>query len=210
VGFYSAGVIGVWKGVISRPESEIPYWFLSQFESHRSPPVSFLGTGNTVLSVFHLSARRRGKREYQECSTLSITPAQGPWTSTFSTFLINNTRDAHPDAQQRSDARRDDPPAHMTVLHGVLPRVTLRLSDLSVLYTRKSGVVCASSLPSHLTGLKTLRREEASTQGISSSLSPGPHRHTPGSHWCSGTEDGGESSVHRCTQGCIASLYTQG
>ena len=41
----------VQKRVISRPESENSYWFITGFEIHRSPPVSFAGTTFTVLSI---------------------------------------------------------------------------------------------------------------------------------------------------------------
>ena len=55
--------------------------------------------------------------------------------------------------------------AQHDLLYGDLPRVTLWLSNLSVLSTRESGVTMRGDLPPALTPLGTLGHREALTQG---------------------------------------------
>ena len=50
-------IIGTRKGDYSRPESEIPCLFASQFENHRSPPVSILGRRIRVSGMRDICAR---------------------------------------------------------------------------------------------------------------------------------------------------------
>jgi len=50
-------------------------------ENRRSPPVLFSGTGITVLTVFHLSARREVMREEQQRCEECPNPAYSPYGS---------------------------------------------------------------------------------------------------------------------------------
>ena len=80
---------------------------------------------------------------------------------------------------QRSDGRMDDHSAHTTCYIGDLPKVTRHLSNPSYSFIRRSGVTMRIILPLTVTPLRTVRREEALTQGIPPLLSPGGDRRAP-------------------------------
>jgi len=102
----------------------------------------------------------------QECSTSSHTPAQGPWWSTFFTFLITfGTSDGN-NIQQRSDGRQEEHSAQRSLTIGETRRETLVTSNLSSDSFMRSGATMRRVPLPTLTGLRTLRRREAPTQAF--------------------------------------------
>ena len=171
------------------------------FGNHRSPPVSILEPGISVLAVFHLSARRTsGGGKSGMFNTVGY-PRVGPRVWTILNIPDQCCAECLLLFPQRSDGRWDDHYAQQCLSYGVLPRVTRCPSDLSVLLPGRSGVTMRGVLPSTITGLTTLREGIPATQGKPPSLSPGPLSHPT-------DEQGGKMTAH---QPCVEDGgYTQG
>jgi len=62
-------VTGWETGVISRPEWEIPYWFIKGFRNRRSPPVLLLVPGFNILAC---GGAARGTTTERAISTMRM------------------------------------------------------------------------------------------------------------------------------------------
>lgn len=90
------------KGDYSCLKVRIPYWFISLFGNHRSPPVCYFRTGMCTSSMRNTV---RGTEHERRLSTLRGTaPTLGIYPMV-RYFLINNVHERHADAHQRGPSK---------------------------------------------------------------------------------------------------------
>jgi len=117
-------------------------------------------------SVPPFCAETSRNAEDQQCATLPDTPGNSPGCGPSSTFLINNAHRCPAWSTPIGWPEGIPTLRNITVTIGIYRRVTRCLSDLSTLFSRKSGVFYAQSVPPSFTPLGEWRPLFSPTQGI--------------------------------------------